>query len=414
MSEPVMRMDSVWKRLRRRAEVSTLAELVSGLPKRLTARRDEDGLRDHEFWALRDLSLRLMPGETLGIVGPNGAGKSSVLKLLYRIFRPDRGSVHVNGRVTGLIELGAGFHPMLTGRDNVFINGAILGLKQREIRRKYDSIVEFAELADFMDMPVKNFSSGMYARLAFAVAAHADPALLLVDEVLAVGDASFQNRCHEWIERTRRQGCAIVMVSHQMNVLQSASRVLYLKAGRAVVLGAPEAVIERYLGDQADLTHTAEHSGDDGLPHADLLDADGNVIVESPAHVPVRFRVHVTLREPVKGPVVALDLLHEDPRFRVSTPGANLAQLSSFGTLRDETVVGATSFEVDVAGLHLPVGRYRVAVTVRAHDAFAATIRNENALRFEVVRPSESPSQALIHLEQKWRLCAASAAKAGQ
>jgi lipopolysaccharide transport system ATP-binding protein len=250
MSEPVMRMDHVWKRLSRRAQVASIGELVYGLPRRLLARRNGDGLLEHEFWALRDLNLELRPGEALGIVGPNGAGKSSILKLLFRIFRPERGTVRVNGRVTGLIELGAGFHPMLSGRDNVFINGAILGMKQREIRRKYDGIVEFAELQEFMDMPVKNFSSGMYARLAFAIAAHAEPALLLVDEVLAVGDASFQQRCHQWIAETRKRGCAMVMVSHQLETLRPATRCLYLNEGRAVMLDDPDTVIARYRRDQ--------------------------------------------------------------------------------------------------------------------------------------------------------------------
>jgi ABC-type polysaccharide/polyol phosphate transport system ATPase subunit len=205
----------------------------------------------HEFWALRGVSFTLNPGDMLGVIGPNGAGKSSILKLLFKIFRPDRGTVRVNGRVTGLIELGAGFHPMLSGRENVFINGAVLGMRQRELRAKYDQIVEFAELQEFMEMPVKNYSSGMYARLAFSIAAHAEPDLLLVDEVLAVGDESFQRKCYDWVAQMRKRGCAVVLVSHNLAVVEPASHCLYLKRGIIEASGEASGVIARYQQDAA-------------------------------------------------------------------------------------------------------------------------------------------------------------------
>ena len=412
MSDLVMRMDKVWKRLTRRAEVSTVAELVTGLPKRLAARRDEGGLLAHEFWALRNINLELKQGETLGIVGPNGAGKSSILKLLFRIFRPDRGEITINGRVTGLIELGAGFHPMLPGRDNVFINGAILGMKQREIRSKYDSIVEFAELGEFMDMPVKNYSSGMYARLAFAIAAHADPALLLVDEVLAVGDAGFQNKCYEWIEQTRKQGCAIVMVSHQMHTLQSTTRCLYLNAGKPVMLDEPGAVIDRYVRDQAEAIRQTESSGA-GITHVELIDSTGNPVHELQAGAQATFRIHTRLERAITAPVVSLELVHDDPRYVISTAGNNLAQLSSGDALIIESAEGTGSFDVEIEGLHLPVGIYNVRAAIKAQDAITAAIRNDNALRFEVVRHPDSSSQALMDLTQKWRTSQPTSTKAG-
>lgn len=412
MSKPVMRMEGVWKRLARRTEVQTFAELIHGLPRRLLGRRNDDGLLPHEFWALRDMTLQLMQGESLGIMGPNGAGKSSILKLLFRIFSPDRGTVEVNGRVTGLIELGAGFHPMLSGRDNVFINGAILGLKQREIRSKYDSIVEFAELTDYMDMPVKNYSSGMHARLAFAIAAHAEPSLLLVDEVLAVGDASFQNRCYEWIEQTRSKGCAIVMVSHQTHTLQSASRCLYINEGRPVMYGQPREVIDRYMRDQAESMRRGEADAMDGITRVELLDSTGETVHELAAGAPARFRMHVNLREPVKSPVLSLELVHDDPRFLISTPGANLAQLSSGDELAGETAAGECRFDVDVEGLHLPIGVYNVRAALKSRDALAAPVRNERALSFEVLRPPESISQALMDLDQRWSVSQPAATEA--
>ena len=402
MTAPRVELKDVWKRLQRRSEVSTLAELLYGLPRRLFQRPNEDGLRPHQFWALQNISFALEPGETLGIIGPNGAGKSSILKLLFRIFRPDRGSVHVQGRVTGLIELGAGFHPMLPGRDNVFIYGSILGMSQREIRSKYDGIVEFAEMADFMEMPVKNYSSGMYARLAFAVAAHADPDVLLVDEVLAVGDASFQARCHDWIERRRRLGCSIVIVSHQMHVIQAATRCMYINQGQSLMLEAPRPVIDRYMRDQAErMQHT---ESEQGICRVELLNEHHEPIQELVAGMAVTMRVHWKLPEPVVGPVVTLDLVHDDPRYLISTPGGNLAQLSSGDTLNGETAHGSGVFDVQIERLQLPIGMYRVNAAVKARDAFIAAVRMEDAVRFEVRRPADSDSHALLELPQRWSL----------
>src|SRR5499426_3430031 len=169
-----------------------------------------------EFWALRDVSFEVKRGEILGIVGRNGAGKSTLLKILSRITEPTKGRVLVRGRVASLLEVGTGFHPELTGRENVFLNGAILGMTQREIRKKFDSIIAFAEVEKFLDTPVKRYSSGLYVRLAFAVAAHLEPEILIVDEVLAVGDQAFQQKCLEKMRQCANSGRTVLLVSHQM------------------------------------------------------------------------------------------------------------------------------------------------------------------------------------------------------
>ena len=201
-----------------------------------------------EFWALRDVSFAVERGETVGLIGPNGAGKSTVLKLVSRIIEPTSGRIEVNGRVGALLELGAGFHPDLTGRENIYLNGSILGLSRAEIRRKLDEIVAFAELERFIDVPVKHYSSGMYVRLGFSVAVHTDPEILLVDEVLAVGDAAFQRKCLERIDDLRRQGVTILFVSHSPEVVQSiCSRAVWLDQGRLVTDGPADMVVARYL-----------------------------------------------------------------------------------------------------------------------------------------------------------------------
>ena len=204
--------------------------------------------RRQDVWALRDLSLTLARGDTLGLVGRNGAGKTTTLRLVAGITRPSRGQVMTHGRVASLLNVGAGFHPELSGRENVFLNGVILGLSRHEVKARYDAIVDFAGLDGvFMDTPVKHYSSGMYARLAFSVAVHVEPDVLLVDEVLAVGDEAFQLRCLERIEALRRQGAAILFVSHDMPAIERmCSRVLWLDHGCLVMAGTPGPVVAAY------------------------------------------------------------------------------------------------------------------------------------------------------------------------
>jgi len=204
-------------------------------------------LRPDEFWALSDVSFEVQPGECLGLVGANGAGKSTLLKVLTGILEPTQGRVEVRGRVGALIELGAGFHPDLTGRENIYINGAILGLTRKEIDARFGDIVEFAGVGEFLDTPVRFYSSGMYVRLGFAVAAHTRPDVLLIDEVLAVGDVPFQNRCYERVRRFLDEGCAAVLVSHNpLAIRRFCRRALWLRQGQAARLGEAAEVLQEY------------------------------------------------------------------------------------------------------------------------------------------------------------------------
>ena len=206
------------------------------------------GPRPNSFWALRDVSFDVQAGEVIGIVGRNGAGKSTLLKVLSRITEPTEGRAILRGRVASLLEVGTGFHPELTGRENIFLNGAILGMKRAEIARKFAEIVEFAEVGPFLDTPVKRYSSGMYVRLAFAVAAHLEPEILVIDEVLAVGDAAFQKKCLGKMGDVAKAGRTVLFVSHNMAAVQTlCSRVVLLEDGRVVANGGPATVLARYL-----------------------------------------------------------------------------------------------------------------------------------------------------------------------
>ena len=232
--------DGVSKKFRRGERHDSLRDLVPAIGRRLMRRRPADStLEAGEFWALKDVSFEARPGDALGIIGPNGAGKSTVLKLLTRILKPTTGRCEVRGRAGALIEVAAGFHPDLTGRENVFLQGAIMGMKQADIARRFDDIVEFAGVAEFIDTPVKRYSSGMNARLGFSIAAHLDPEVLLIDEVLSVGDARFQEQCLVRMRALRASGIPLVFVSHNLTaVLDLCTRAVVIDHGRMMFEGS--------------------------------------------------------------------------------------------------------------------------------------------------------------------------------
>jgi lipopolysaccharide transport system ATP-binding protein len=255
MSEPIITIENLSKRylighqqmtgdgLRHVIE-GALRNPLSLLQKKGRGRRTER----EEFWALSDISFEVEQGEVVGIVGRNGAGKSTILKILSRITEPTIGRVRIKGRVASLLEVGTGFHQELTGRENIFLNGAILGMTRAEIRRKFDEIVAFSEVEMFLDTPVKHYSSGMYVRLAFAVAAHLEPDILIIDEVLAVGDGAFQRKCLGKMNEVSRQGRTVLFVSHNMAAITSlCTRGLLIESGRLVLSESPQVVVEEYL-----------------------------------------------------------------------------------------------------------------------------------------------------------------------
>lgn len=249
MGDASIVFDGVWKKFRLGERHDSLRDLLPALARRLTSGRAPEGeLAKREFWALQDLSFEVAAGQALGILGPNGAGKSTVLKLLTRILRPTRGRSEVHGRVGALIEIGAGFHPDLTGRENVYLQGAIMGMKRAEVSRKFDEIVAFAGVAEFIDTQVKRYSSGMNARLGFSIAAHMDPDVLIIDEVLSVGDYAFQNKAFERIQAIVERGTPVVVVSHQLERIATlCNEAVLLDRGRVVRRGSPAECIAEYV-----------------------------------------------------------------------------------------------------------------------------------------------------------------------
>jgi lipopolysaccharide transport system ATP-binding protein len=268
--KPAISVDGVSKRYRLglgklrgyRTLRETVTEGLAASWRRLGRRRpagENKGAAEQsdEMWALRDVSFDIRPGEVLGVIGRNGAGKSTLLKVLSRITSPTTGQVDLRGRVGSLLEVGTGFHPELTGRENVYLNGSILGMSRREVARKFDDIVEFAEVERFLDTPVKRYSSGMYTRLAFAVASHLEPEILIVDEVLAVGDAAFQKKCLGKMGQVSRRGRTVLFVSHNMTAVKSlCTRALLMDAGHVLLDGGVDDVVNRYLEAGSEVPRT--------------------------------------------------------------------------------------------------------------------------------------------------------------
>lgn len=292
-----------------------------------------------EFWALRDVSFRIARGDHVGLIGRNGAGKSTTLKLISRIIQPTQGKITVNGRVTALLELGAGFHPDLSGRDNILLNGAVMGLTRREIMRKIDEIVEFAEIEDFIDVPVKDYSSGMYLRLAFAAAAHLDPEILLLDEVFAVGDQAFQQKSQERIQELRKRGITILFVSHSMEaVLQTCKRAIWLERGRVRAAGDVSAVSAAYYEDtlikmadkQAVKATTQQQkaqdqekrlgSGEARIERVEFIDADGRSTRFTHTNARLTVRLHYIAHERIERPMIGIAFYRADQRIRIAGP----------------------------------------------------------------------------------------------
>jgi lipopolysaccharide transport system ATP-binding protein len=378
MSEPVIRVAGLSKRYRLRHEqperytalrdvVSQRLRAIGNLVRRRDVSAGGAGQRTagEDFWALRGVSFEVRQGERIGVIGRNGAGKSTLLKILSRITEPTAGRVEIEGRVASLLEVGTGFHPELTGRENIFLNGAILGMGREETRRKFDEIVAFAEVERFLDTPVKRYSTGMYLRLAFAVAAHLEPEILVVDEVLAVGDAEFQKKCLGKMEAAGREGRTVLFVSHNMGaVLNLCDRVLLLRGGLLSADGDASAVVEAYLGSAPNRDERANLAG---LPRsgpcrlkarlrgARLASQVATGPWQVPFGSPIAFGVEVGVSERLPWLEPGLALKSGTGFEIVSTLGLNHLP-------RDPVEPGEYEYLFDYGGLCLAPGIYRVGL----------------------------------------------------
>ena len=317
-------------------------------------------LRAGEFWALKNISFKLNSGECLGLIGHNGAGKSTLLKLLNGLYKPDFGKVGIRGRLGALIELGAGFNPLLTGRENIYVNAAILGLSKREVTQLFDSIIHFSGLKDFIDTPVQSFSSGMKVRLGYAIAAHLRPKILLVDEVLAVGDMGFQRKCLNHMTKYLRSGGSIILVAHNMHLIQSmCSSVMYLKNGEIAFLGETGKAISSYLDDQDSSLRSIEidsttHLNDEnpiGIEKIELIPTESkNIQVNKPLKIRLHYK-SITEDFPVTW---GFSLWTADREIRIATCTA------SWDGTKQHVRKGGGVFSCKIPILPLNAGHYKI------------------------------------------------------
>jgi lipopolysaccharide transport system ATP-binding protein len=332
--------------------------------KRFTRRSNVDPSHE-EFWALNDVSFEIKQGDRVAIIGRNGAGKSTLLKILSRITEPTQGRITIEGRVASLLEVGTGFHAELTGRENIFLNGAILGMSKQEIKRKFDEIVAFSEVEKFLDTPVKRYSSGMYVRLAFAVAAHLEPEILIVDEVLAVGDMEFQQKCLGKMESVANEGRTVIFVSHNMSAVQKlCERSILLRSGKLISQGETKEIVKDYLSY---LTKTAEDpfgnnpersgSGEIRLTGAELFNSDGIPTTHPVSGENITVALEYETSTEVRGFDVIMTIYNH---LGVAVTNLN-TRVSGFAV--QPAMKGKVYCEIE--NLPLPFGEYRIATAVQ-------------------------------------------------
>lgn len=359
------------------------------------------------IWAIQDISFDVNPGEIVGIIGSNGAGKSTLLKILSRIVEPTGGSAIINGRVASLLEIGTGFHRELSGRENIYLNGTILGMKKDEIKDKFDEIVEFSEIGKFIDTPVKRYSSGMYVRLAFAVAAHLEPEILIVDEVLAVGDAAFQKKCLGKMSETAQKGRIVLFVSHNMHTIQDlCNRAILLENGKIALDGTTSEVIKQYLQPEmiktgeSDLNNNFRSRKSSGKIRAKairILDNTGKICSSFKINDSISIEIDISnLRE--NGFAVSFLIFNEQ--------GTLVYQVrSQDGNIITKNLGSTTTVRLTIPRLNIIQGRYSIDVWLGNHlDLLEDHI--SGAISFEVlnVEHSKLPLRSIIHETGQWEL----------
>jgi ABC-type polysaccharide/polyol phosphate transport system ATPase subunit len=357
------------------------------------------------LWAVEDVSFDVMPGESLGIIGRNGTGKSTILKLASGIIHPSAGQVVIRGRLSALLELGAGFHPDLTGRENIFLNGSILGMSKEEVIRCFDSIVEFSELGEFIDMPVKHYSSGMYMRLGFSVAVHVDPDILIIDEILAVGDQAFQSKCIDRIYEMKRKGTTIIIVSHNLRTIQElCTRIIWLEHGLIKMIGDPEDIIDTYLESQQGwiVNRNADGSGWERwgsrqieITSLNFLNDSGESVESFEIGRPMVIEMHYRANQPVDEPVFGLSFFRPDGTY-LSGPNNQVSGLD-LGTISGEGMLRYYPPEVS-----FNPATYYITAAIYDKAGELPYDHHEKAYRFRVTDANERQYNGLVQFPSSW------------
>ncbi|HYN89380.1 MAG TPA: ABC transporter ATP-binding protein [Ardenticatenaceae bacterium] len=384
----------------------TFQEKFVGLFRRRRAEHPDD------FWAVNDVSFEIPFGKTVGLIGHNGSGKSTTLKLIAHILEPTSGRLAVNGRVAALLELGTGFHPDLTGRENVYLNGALLGFKKEEMRQRFDEIVDFAEIEQFIDVPVKHYSSGMFVRLGFAVAVHLNPEILLIDEVLAVGDAAFQHKCLSHIAALRRSGVTIVLVTHDTGTVQAlCEQAIWFDHGQLLAYGHPTDVVMAYMSkvaqreeENAEVDAPVDLSdrnrwgnGKVRITRVELCGGDGVPRTIHGTGGPMEIRIHYSAPKRVDDPIFGL-AIHHQTGAHICGPNTSFSDLHIPYVWREGTVI------YRVPSLPLLEGAYELSVAVHNRADSEMYDYHDRAYPFRVFRGKSLERYGLVSLSGEWHL----------
>ena len=393
MSDPAIVVDGVSKRFRlyKERNQSLKAALMRG-------RR----AAYEEFWALKDVSFEIPEGITFGLIGENGSGKSTLLKTIARILRPDAGDVRTRGSLAALLELGSGFHPELSGRENVYLNGSILGMSKKEIDGRFDAIVDFAGIEQFIDQPVKNYSSGMYVRLGFSVAINVDPEILLVDEVLAVGDAAFQEKCLEKFAEFRRAGKTVVVVSHAMGSLRTyCDEAAWLEHGKLVKVGPATGIVDEYVDEgHVDREETTEAksrwgSGEGRLTKVEILGPDGRPSTRLRTGDAATVRLAYETSEPIDKPVFGLAIENLEGVYV-------WAHHSRDGGFVPDQISGSGTIDLQIPRLMLQPGTFDVLASLVDYTTTHTYDFLRHCYRFDVEAGSPRESGGIVALGGEW------------
>jgi len=395
MTKTVIEVDGLWKNFRMYHERNRYIKAAL-----LRGRR----AKYEEFWALKDVTFEVAHGATLGIIGSNGSGKTTMLKCLTGIYTPEKGAIKIDGKLAALLELGAGFHPELTGAENIFLNGSILGMSKRDVQNKFESIVEFAGLEKFIDTPVKNFSSGMVVRLGFSIASHVEPEILLIDEILSVGDQDFQRKSSEKIEEFRREGRTIVVVSHSLGLVQQLCKeVIWLDKGQIRQSGPAAEVIAAYTGgsyqpqtERDESSRNRWGTGDARINSIELLNHDGTIaqVIDSNAGAQIRFQISAHTR--IESPILRVQItrLNGDVVWATSTQR---------GTNTMRVLDGPATATLNIESTKLLEGTYFVSAAITDSTGTTEFDHCENWLRFNVQKTNVF-DEGIVAINSTWSL----------
>jgi ABC-type polysaccharide/polyol phosphate transport system ATPase subunit len=370
-------------------------------------RSNSQSLRHDEFWALKDISFEVKRGEAFALVGANGAGKTTLLKMLNGIFWPDEGKISITGRIGPLIAVGAGFHPLLSGRENIYINAAILGIGKKEIERKFDAIVDFADIGEFLDTPVKNYSSGMFVRLGFAVAVHCEPDILLIDEILSVGDMNFQSKCMDKMQQFIRGGKTIIYISHNLNsVMSMCQRAILLEDSKVVTEGDARSVVDAYrkrvVYGKRVLSDGIRHgSGDVEITNVQFLDTHGNPKQVFNRGEFFQLKVFYNAHKPIPDPQVLIKFF-TDKRIMVTEPSSRHHKLDLDG------IIGKGEITYTIESLPFNAGRYPLAISILDATGIMTYDAHEHLHELVVEKSEKNPiiplCGGLVYVPGEWKV----------